>query len=93
MDPTRQPALRPGIARNLGGRRGFIDGVLPPVGFATGLALVQTVFHQTDQAGPLAASKLVLGWPVTLAAVVLTLAYVRRATAPTSAVTTREAAA
>ena len=43
-------------------------------------ALVQAGFYQAGEAGLLAASKLVLGWPLTLVAVALTLMYVRRAT-------------
>lgn len=43
-------------------------------------ALVQAGFYRADDAGLLAASKLILGWPLTLVAVALTLMYVRRAT-------------
>lgn len=43
-------------------------------------ALVQAGFYRADEAGLLAASKLVLGWPLTLVAIALTLMYVRRAT-------------
>ncbi|MGH8892104.1 MAG: DUF3159 domain-containing protein [Actinomycetes bacterium] len=43
-------------------------------------ALVQAGFYRADEAGLLAASKLILGWPLTLVAVALTLIYVRRAT-------------
>lgn len=43
-------------------------------------ALVQAGFYRADEAGLLAASKLILGWPLTLVAVALTLMYVRRAT-------------
>ena len=35
---------------------------------------------KSRKAGLLAASKLILGWPLTLVAVALTLIYVRRAT-------------
>jgi hypothetical protein len=42
--------------------------------------LVQAGFYRADEAGLLAASKLILGWPLTLVAVALTLMYVRRAT-------------
>jgi hypothetical protein len=41
-------------------------------------ALVQTSFYRADQPEMLALSKLVLGWPVTVVALVLTLAAVRR---------------
>lgn len=41
-------------------------------------AVVQTAFYFNDSPGFLAAAKLVLGWPLTALAVVLTLAYVRR---------------
>ena len=44
-------------------------------------AAVQTVLYQEDRPGLLAASKLLLGWPLTVLAVALTLAYVGRATA------------
>jgi hypothetical protein len=47
-------------------------------------ALVQAGFYQADEAGLLAASKLILGWPLTLLAVGLTLMYVRRATPDTN---------
>ena len=42
---------------------------------------VQILFYREDLPGLLAASKLVLGWPLTLLAAVLTMAAVRRATA------------
>jgi hypothetical protein len=41
---------------------------------------VQAGFYRADEAGLLAASKLILGWPLTLVAVALTLMYVRGAT-------------
>jgi hypothetical protein len=44
-------------------------------------AIAQAAFYQADQPGLLAASKLVLGWPLTIVAVVLTLALIRRTTA------------
>ena len=44
-------------------------------------AVVQTVFYQLDRTGLLATSRLLMGWPLTIAAVALTLAYVRRARA------------
>ena len=44
----------------------------------------QAAFYQADQPGLLAASKLVLGWPLTIVAVVLTLALIRRTTGSTS---------
>jgi len=47
-------------------------------------ALVQAGFYQADEAGLLAASKLILGWPLTLLAVGLTLMYVRRVTPDTN---------
>ena len=43
-------------------------------------AVVQAGFYSANEAGLLAASKLILGWPLTLVAVALTLIYVRRAT-------------
>ena len=46
-------------------------------------ALVQAGFYRAEEAGLLAASKLLLGWPLTLVAVALTLIYVRRATSLT----------
>ncbi|HEX2073360.1 MAG TPA: DUF3159 domain-containing protein [Geodermatophilus sp.] len=42
---------------------------------------VQAFFYGEDLPGLLAAGKLLLGWPLTILALVLTLAYVRRATA------------
>jgi hypothetical protein len=47
-------------------------------------ATTQAAFYQADQPGLLAASKLVLGWPLTIVAVVLTLALIRRTTGSTS---------
>jgi hypothetical protein len=44
-------------------------------------ASVQVAFYLGDVPGLLAVSKLALGWPLTGAAVVLTLAYLRRVTA------------
>lgn len=41
-------------------------------------ALVQTVLYVMDRPGLLAASKLLMGWPLTIGAVALTVAYVRR---------------
>ena len=41
-------------------------------------AVVQTVLYVMDRPGLLAASKLLMGWPLTIAAVALTVAYVRR---------------
>ena len=46
---------------------------------------VQIVFYRDDHPTLLAVSKLVLGWPLTALAVVLTLAYLRRALATTGA--------
>ena len=43
-------------------------------------ASVQTAFYVDDSPGFLALAKLLLGWPMTAIAVVLTLAYVRRLT-------------
>jgi hypothetical protein len=45
-------------------------------------AVAQTAFYIDDSPGLLAVTKLVLGWPVTALAVVLTLAYVRRVRTP-----------
>ncbi len=42
---------------------------------------VQAFLYGADRPGLLAAGKLLLGWPLTILAVVLTLAYVGRATA------------
>ena len=52
-------------------------------------ALVQAGFYRADEAGLLAASKLILGWPLTLVAVALTLMYVRRAAQLTNESTAR----
>ena len=43
---------------------------------------VQALLYREDLPGLLAVGKLLLGWPLTLAAVVLTLAAVRRASRP-----------
>lgn len=46
-------------------------------------AVVQSVLYAMDRPGLLAASRLLMGWPLTIAAVALTVAYVkRRRTAP-----------
>jgi hypothetical protein len=42
-------------------------------------AVVQTVLYNLDRVGWLATSRLLMGWPLTIAAVALTVAYVRRA--------------
>ena len=47
-------------------------------------AAVQTTFYVDDSPGFLAAAKLLLGWPLTAVAVVLTLAYLRRLTTTSS---------
>jgi len=44
-------------------------------------AAVQSVLYVADRPGLLAASKLLMGWPLTIAAVALTVAYVKRARA------------
>ena len=44
-------------------------------------AAVQTVLYVADRPGLLAASRLLMGWPLTIAAVALTVAYVKRARA------------
>jgi len=41
-------------------------------------AIVQVSFYNADRPGLLAISKLLLGWPVTIAAVAVTVSYVRR---------------
>jgi hypothetical protein len=41
-------------------------------------AVVQVLFYNANRPGLLAISKLAMGWPVTVAAVALTVAYVRR---------------
>ena len=45
-------------------------------------AVVQTVLYVMDRPGLLAASKLLMGWPLTIAAVALTVAYVKRVRRP-----------
>lgn len=42
-------------------------------------AVVQGVLYAMDRPGLLAATKLLMGWPLTIAAVALTVAYVKRA--------------
>ena len=44
-------------------------------------AVVQGVLYLMDRPGLLAAAKLLMGWPLTIAAVALTVAYVKRARA------------
>jgi hypothetical protein len=71
----------------LGGRRGLVDGALPPVVFVAatyGWSLVfmtrtavQAVLYRADQPELLALAKLALGWPLTAAAIAATLAAVR----------------
>ena len=46
--PIGQHALRPGIARYIGGRRGFIDGALPPMGFVAVNAVAGAVLARPD---------------------------------------------
>jgi Protein of unknown function (DUF3159) len=41
-------------------------------------AVVQTIFYNADRPDLLAVSKLLLGWPLTIAAVAATIAFVRR---------------
>ena len=41
-------------------------------------AVVQTIFYNADRPDLLAVSRLLLGWPLTIGAVAITLAYVRR---------------
>ncbi len=60
-------------------RRAF---ALASVGWAlvfASRAIVQTVLYVMDRPGLLAASKLLMGWPLTIGAVALTVAYVKRA--------------
>jgi hypothetical protein len=45
-------------------------------------AVVQGTLYLMDRPGLLAAARLLMGWPLTIAAVALTLAYVRRARGP-----------
>ncbi|MCW2681552.1 MAG: hypothetical protein JWM62_2953 [Frankiales bacterium] len=46
-------------------------------------AVVQGVLYAMDRPGLLAAARLLMGWPLTIAAVALTMAYVKRARART----------
>ena len=48
-------------------------------------AVVQSWLYVADRPGLLAASKLLMGWPLTIAAVALTIAYVKQARARTEA--------
>lgn len=60
-------------------RRAF---ALASVGWAlvfASRAVVQTVLYLMDRPGLLAASKLLMGWPLTIGAVALTIAFVKRA--------------
>jgi hypothetical protein len=61
-------------------RRAFAIVTLGWAGMYATRALVQAAFYRADEAGLLAASKLILGWPLTLVAIAMTLMYVRRAT-------------
>lgn len=45
-------------------------------------AVVQGTLYVMDRPGLLAAARLLMGWPLTIAAVALTIAFVRRARAP-----------
>jgi len=47
-------------------------------------AVVQGVLYAMDRPGLLAAARLLMGWPLTIGAVALTVAYVKRARAKTS---------
>jgi hypothetical protein len=64
-------------------RRAFIIASLGWSAVYATRAGAQAIFYQVDQPGLLAATKLALGWPLTIVAVVATLAYIRRAGAPT----------
>ncbi len=48
-------------------------------------AVVQGVLYAMDRPGLLAAARLLMGWPLTIGAVALTVAYVKRARAKTTA--------
>lgn len=48
-------------------------------------AVVQGTLYLMDRPGLLAAARLLMGWPLTIAAVALTIAYVRRARGPATA--------
>jgi hypothetical protein len=48
-------------------------------------AVVQGVLYAMDRPGLLAAARLLMGWPLTIAAVALTVAYVKRARGPSAA--------
>lgn len=48
-------------------------------------AVVQSVLYAMDRPGLLAASKLLMGWPLTIAAVALTVSFVKRSRAKTDA--------
>ncbi|MGY1708572.1 DUF3159 domain-containing protein [Geodermatophilus sp. SYSU D00758] len=61
-------------------RRLFVVATFGWAGLFAVRAGVQAVLYREDLPGLLAVSKLLLGWPLTFAAVVLTLAAVRRAT-------------
>lgn len=62
-------------------RRLFVLATLGWSGVFAVRAGVQILFYREDLPGLLAVSKLLLGWPLTILAAVLTLAAVRRATA------------
>ena len=68
-----------GWRRDPGLRRAFAVVTLGWAAVYATRALVQAGFYRAGEAGLLAASKLLLGWPLTLLAVALTLMYVRRA--------------
>jgi hypothetical protein len=65
-----QHRLRPGIARYIGGRRGFVDGALPPVGFVAVNAVAGAFMARPDALRAAIATAIVTG----LALVALRLA-------------------
>jgi hypothetical protein len=59
-------------------RRVFTVATIGWAGIFGMRAVVQVLFYNADRTGLLAISKLLLGWPVTIGAVWLTVAYVKR---------------
>jgi hypothetical protein len=74
--------FKPGIYINLAYGAVFLGSAIigrPLVGVIYAAeAAVQTYFYNADRTDLLAISKLALGWPLTIGAVALTVAYVRR---------------
>jgi hypothetical protein len=65
-------------------RRAFVVATLGWSALYASRVVVQAVLYQADRPGIMAASKIFMGWPLTILAVLVTLAYVRRVSANTT---------